>query len=73
MKDIDLYIQKKQGPREPILWIHGYTLDSNSWQEMWELLPEYTHIGIDLLWMVCQQTYKKATIERTQPSHIQNL
>jgi len=48
MKDIDLYIQKKQGPREPILWIHGYTLDSNSWQEMWELLPEYTHIGIDL-------------------------
>ena len=36
------------GPREKILWLHGYTLDSHIWHELWSLLPEWHHIGIDL-------------------------
>jgi pimeloyl-ACP methyl ester carboxylesterase len=31
-----------------ILWIHGYTLDSSCWAPLWELLPDWRHIGIDL-------------------------
>ena len=36
------------GPGTKVLWIHGYTLDSSSWQTLWELLPDWYHIGIDL-------------------------
>jgi len=36
------------GPGDPILWLHGYTLDSSSWSELWDLLPERHHIGVDL-------------------------
>ncbi|GAA4971225.1 alpha/beta hydrolase [Pseudonocardia tropica] len=31
-----------------MLWIHGYTLDSGIWAALWDRLPEYTHVGIDL-------------------------
>jgi pimeloyl-ACP methyl ester carboxylesterase len=31
-----------------ILWIHGYTLDSSIWEELWERLPHWRHIGVDL-------------------------
>ena len=37
-----------RGPRESILWIHGYTIDSSSWVEIWSHLPAWTHIGVDL-------------------------
>lgn len=30
------------------LWVHGYTLDSSSWADLWALLPEYRHVGVDL-------------------------
>ncbi len=33
---------------EPVLWIHGYALDSSSWSELWDLLPGWRHIGVDL-------------------------
>lgn len=36
------------GDGEAVLWIHGYTLDSSSWTRLWELLPGWRHIGIDL-------------------------
>ncbi len=36
------------GEKDKILWLHGYTLDSSSWGEMWSLLPGWHHIGIDL-------------------------
>jgi pimeloyl-ACP methyl ester carboxylesterase len=38
----------RPGPHDRILWIHGYTLDSSSWAEIWGLLPGWYHIGIDL-------------------------
>jgi len=36
------------GTGDKVLWVHGYTLDSSSWIELWNLLPEWTHIGVDL-------------------------
>lgn len=35
-------------PGRTILWVHGYTLDSSVWQELWPLLPGWRHVGIDL-------------------------
>lgn len=34
---------------ERILWIHGYTINSSVWYHIWDLLPEWHHLGIDLL------------------------
>lgn len=36
------------GHRDAVLWIHGYSLDSASWIPLWNLLPDWCHIGIDL-------------------------
>jgi 2-succinyl-6-hydroxy-2,4-cyclohexadiene-1-carboxylate synthase len=36
------------GDGNKVLWIHGYTLDSSSWSEMWRRLPGWYHIGLDL-------------------------
>ena len=36
------------GPGTRVLWIHGYTLDSSSWQDMWRRLPGWHHFGLDL-------------------------
>lgn len=36
------------GEGEPVLWIHGYTLDSSLWSDIWALLPGMRHIGVDL-------------------------
>src|SRR6476660_9216433 len=35
-------------PADKVLWIHGYTLNSSIWGALWELLPGWSHIGIDL-------------------------
>lgn len=35
-------------PGERVLWIHGYTLDSSTWRSLWQRLPGWQHIGIDL-------------------------
>jgi pimeloyl-ACP methyl ester carboxylesterase len=34
--------------RERVLWIHGYTLDSRIWDELWSYLPNWYHLAIDL-------------------------
>lgn len=36
------------GPGDRVLWIHGYTMDSSIWHELWELLPQWDHLGVDL-------------------------
>ena len=36
------------GKGNKILWLHGYTLDSTIWQEIWAYLPGFGHIAIDL-------------------------
>ena len=32
----------------PVAWLHGYTMSSAIWPELWELLAEREHVGIDL-------------------------
>jgi pimeloyl-ACP methyl ester carboxylesterase len=44
---VDLHIEAA-GHGPAILWIHGYTMDSTLWRPVWELLPGYRHIGVDL-------------------------
>lgn len=36
------------GSGPAVLWIHGYTMDSSIWAELWERLPGWRHIGVDL-------------------------
>lgn len=44
---MDLHVEATgQGPA--VLWIHGYTMDSTLWQPLWDLLPGYRHLGLDL-------------------------
>lgn len=38
----------RPGVGENVLWVHGYSMDSSVWGELWRLLPEWEHIGIDL-------------------------
>jgi pimeloyl-ACP methyl ester carboxylesterase len=34
--------------RPAVLWIHGYTIDSGVWSGLWDRLPGWRHVGIDL-------------------------
>jgi len=36
------------GGGDKVLWIHGYTMDSSTWHDVWQQLPGWHHIGIDL-------------------------
>jgi pimeloyl-ACP methyl ester carboxylesterase len=36
------------GGGESLLWLHGYTLDSSIWGPLWQGLPAWRHIGLDL-------------------------
>jgi pimeloyl-ACP methyl ester carboxylesterase len=43
-----LAVRHQPGDGDSILWIHGYTLDSTSWDELWLKMPGWNHIGVDL-------------------------
>lgn len=36
------------GAGERVLWVHGYTIDSSLWEELWARLPGWQHVGVDL-------------------------
>jgi len=36
------------GAGDGVLWVHGYTIHSGLWLELWERLPGWRHIGVDL-------------------------
>jgi pimeloyl-ACP methyl ester carboxylesterase len=36
------------GAGPPVLWLHGYTMDSSLWRPLWDLLPGWRHVGVDL-------------------------
>lgn len=38
----------RTGPGPPVLWLHGYTMDSRVWEELWDELPDWEHVGVDL-------------------------
>ena len=38
-----------RGERGPVMmWVHGYTLDGTIWSALWDLLPGYRHVAVDL-------------------------
>jgi pimeloyl-ACP methyl ester carboxylesterase len=45
---VDGLAVRLHGNGDRVLWIHGYTLDSTSWEELWLKLPGWTHVGVDL-------------------------
>jgi 2-succinyl-6-hydroxy-2,4-cyclohexadiene-1-carboxylate synthase len=38
----------QEAPGSKVLWLHGYTLDSRSWRNIWACLPGWHHVGLDL-------------------------
>jgi pimeloyl-ACP methyl ester carboxylesterase len=44
---MSLYVRTR-GDGPSVLWIHGYTMDSSVWEPLWELLPGWRHVGVDL-------------------------
>ena len=44
---MDIHVESAgRGPA--VLWIHGYTMDCTLWPPLWDLLPGFRHVGIDL-------------------------
>jgi pimeloyl-ACP methyl ester carboxylesterase len=43
-----LMARQEPGAGDGVLWIHGYTLSSASWQELWSCLSGWRHVGLDL-------------------------
>lgn len=41
-------IRRRAGDGPLILWIHGYTLDGSIWEPIWDCLPSFEHVAIDL-------------------------
>jgi pimeloyl-ACP methyl ester carboxylesterase len=41
-------VRVQNGAGSSIAWLHGYTMDSTVWSQLWRLMPEWTHVGIDL-------------------------
>ena len=35
------FAARVHGEGTKVLWLHGYTLDSSSWREMWRRLPGF--------------------------------
>jgi pimeloyl-ACP methyl ester carboxylesterase len=44
----DLASSSRPSDGERVLWIHGYTMDSRIWDELWSYLPNWHHVAIDL-------------------------
>jgi len=40
--------RRSAGEGEGVLWLHAYGLDSSCWTELWDRLPRWRHVGVDL-------------------------
>lgn len=34
--------------RPTVVWVHGYTMSSQAWQPLWDRMPQFAHVGVDL-------------------------
>jgi pimeloyl-ACP methyl ester carboxylesterase len=44
---MELHVETR-GDGPAVVWLHGYTMDSTLWRPVWDLLPGFTHVGVDL-------------------------
>ena len=40
--------RRASGPGACVLWLHPYGLDSGCWGGLWDRLPDWRHVGVDL-------------------------
>ena len=40
--------RRSGGAGEVVFWVHPYALDSSCWAELWDRLPGWRHVGVDL-------------------------
>jgi pimeloyl-ACP methyl ester carboxylesterase len=40
--------RRTRGPGDGVLWLHPYGLDSSCWGPLWDQLPDWRHIAVDL-------------------------
>ena len=45
---ITQYVREGKPGAETALWIHGYTLDGTVWSDLWDALPQFRHVAVDL-------------------------
>ena len=31
-----------------VVWVHGYTMSSQAWPPLWDRMPQFAHVGVDL-------------------------
>jgi len=43
-----VFARIRPGPGAVVLWVHGYTLNGSIWEPLWDRLPGYGHVGMDL-------------------------
>lgn len=43
-----LSARHRPGALDTVLWFHGYAMDSSIWDDLWDHLPGWGHVGIDL-------------------------
>jgi pimeloyl-ACP methyl ester carboxylesterase len=36
------------GDAPAVVWVHGYTMSAQAWHPLWQRMPEFTHVGVDL-------------------------
>jgi 2-succinyl-6-hydroxy-2,4-cyclohexadiene-1-carboxylate synthase len=50
MSDWDGLAVTEVGDGPGVLWLHGYTMCSEVWRPVWERMPGWRHVGLDLPW-----------------------
>jgi pimeloyl-ACP methyl ester carboxylesterase len=43
-----LAVRTRDGSGEGVLWLHPYALDSSCWTDLWDQLPDWRHVAVDL-------------------------
>lgn len=46
--DDDIAVTIREDGGDTVLWIHGYTLDATIWPSVWDFIPGWRHIAVDL-------------------------
>ncbi len=41
---------RSRGGGPAVLWVHGYTMDARVFVPLWDRLPGWSHVGVDLPW-----------------------